>query len=213
MVTGRKKGIKISGTKGEILENLLSKDLTALELSDLLSINESAVRRHLNNLESGGLVNSYFQKADRGRPKKYFSLTDEGKKIFPRQVEHLLDIIIKNIKDEFSEDISSRLKEKMVEDLIDLFPEVDEDEELEKKIEKVVQGSNEVGFYASYSKKNGSYKLKFKNCAFGGLPKEEARWLCELHRRVIGELLEGSEIQQQSSMVDGDKSCVQKVGE
>ncbi|MFW5945498.1 MAG: helix-turn-helix transcriptional regulator [Candidatus Natronoplasma sp.] len=213
MVADRKNRIKLDGTKGEILENLLSTDLTALELSDILSINESAVRRHLNNLESDGLVESYFEKADKGRPKKYFTLTDGGKKTFPRQIELLLELIIRNIKEEFDEDVSSSLKEKLVNDLIGLFPEVDEDEILERKIEKVVEGSNEMGFYTSYSEEDGSHHLSFRNCAFGDLPKEEARWLCEAHKKVIEELLGGVELQQKSSMVEGDHTCIQRISD
>ncbi|MEF8832642.1 MAG: ArsR family transcriptional regulator [Candidatus Thermoplasmatota archaeon] len=213
MVKGIKSRIQKEDTKGEILENLLSKDLTALDLSEILEINESAVRRHLNKLESDGLINSYFEKADKGRPKKYFTLTDEGKELFPREIELLLELIIKNIQESLDEDTSHRLKENLVENLIDLFPEFDEEDSSEEKIEKVVEGFDELGFYSSYDKEDGSYRISYKNCAFGNLPKDEAYWLCDAHRRVIKKLLDDMNIQQERSMLEGNDSCVQKIGD
>jgi len=213
MIKRMKSRIQTEDTKGEILENLLSKDLTALDLAEILEINESAVRRHLNKLESDGLINSYFEKAEKGRPKKYFSLTDEGKKLFPREIELLLELMIKNIQEGLDEDVSLRLEEKLVEDLIDLFLEFDEEDTMEDKIEKLVRGFDELGFYCSYQEEDGAYRISYKNCALGNLPKKEAYWLCDIHRKVIKQLLDEIDIQQERSMLEGDNSCVQRIGE
>ncbi len=213
MIKRIKSRIQTEDTKGEILENLLSNDLTALDLAEILEINESAVRRHMNKLESDGLIGSYFEKAEKGRPKKYFSLTDEGKKLFPREIELLLELIIKNIQEGLDEDASHRLKENLVEDLIDLFPEFDEEDTMEDKIEKMVKGFDELGFYCSYQEEDGAYLISYRNCAFGNFPKREANWLCDIHRKVIKQLLDELDIQQERSMLEGDNSCVQKIGE
>ena len=213
MIKRIKSKIQTEDTKGEILENLLSKDLTALDLAEILEINESAVRRHLNKLESEGLINSYFEKAEKGRPKKYFTLTDEGKKLFPREIELLLELMIKNIQEDLDEDASLRLEENLVKDLIDLFPEFDEEDTMEDKIEKMVKGFDELGFYCSYQEEDGAYLISYRNCAFGNLPKKEAYWLCEIHKRAIKELLDLQNIQQERSMLEGDNSCIQKIGE
>ncbi len=212
MIKRMKSRIQTEDTKGEILENLLSKDLTALDLAEILEINESAVRRHLNKLESDGLIDSYFEKAEKGRPKKYFSLTDEGKRLFPRQIELLLELMIKNIQEGLDEDASLRLEENLVEDLINLFPGFDEKDSMEDKIEKLVKGFDELGFYCSYHEEDDTYRISYRNCAFGNLPKKEAYWLCDIHRKVIKELLDELDIQQERSMLEGDNSCVQRIG-
>jgi len=205
--------LQTEDTKSEILENLLSKDLTALDLADILSINESAVRRHLNKLESDGLVGSYFERADKGRPKKYFELTEEGEELFPREIELLLGLMIKNIHEVLDEDVSRELEENLVQDLIDRFPEVYEKDDTETKIKKVVKGFDELGFYSSYHEENGTYKISYRNCAFGNLPEKEAYWLCKIHKKVIRKILDDFDLQQEKSMLEGDNSCVQKIGE
>lgn len=213
MTPKAKNRLEANDTKSEILENLLCNDLTALDLSDMLGINESAVRRHLNKLKSSGLVEAYFEKAEKGRPKKYFSITDEGKELFPRQIELLLELVIKNLREEFDEEVTDKLADKLVYDLQQMLPTVYKEEDFDQKIEKIVEGFDELGFYSSFYDTDGQYKVKYRNCAFGNLSSEEAGWLCDIHRRVIEEMLEDPEIEQERSMLEGDKSCVQMIGE
>ncbi len=200
-------------TKSEILENLLSKDLTALDLADILDINESAVRRHMNQLKSNGLVETYFEKAEKGRPKKYFSITDEGKELFPKQIQLLLRLIIKNLRQEFDDDVFDKMANLLVQDLLKKLPDIDERADFREKIESMVQGFDELGFYASYLDNNESHKVRYKNCAFGNLSKEEALWLCNIHQKVIEKMLDHPEIKQEKSMINGDQSCIQRIGE
>ncbi len=192
---------------------LLEEDKTALELADILEINESAVRRHLKDLESEDLVSSYFEKASKGRPKKYFELSEEGKKMFPKQLELLLDLLIKKMREDRGEDFMSKISDEMVEELKEHFPKVKAEKKLDEKIDRIVESFDDLGFYCSYSKENGSYTIKYKNCAFGNLPKEQASWLCEIHQRLLHELIGDLKIEKKKSMLKGDKICIQKIGD
>ncbi|MEF8873945.1 MAG: ArsR family transcriptional regulator [Candidatus Thermoplasmatota archaeon] len=200
----------IKSTKKTIMEELLGRDLTALDLAEIVGINESAVRRHLSKLESDGFVRTYFEKASKGRPKKYFALTDEGKKVFPKQNELLLNLVIKHLRKTVDEEVLEEISDKIVDDLKEFFLEVD-DVSLEKKVEKVVKNSDELGFYCSYTKDDGSYTLTYENCAFGELPKKQSSWLCSIHRKVLDDILGEADIQQKKSMKEGDKICLQKI--
>ncbi len=199
-------------TRTEILDELLDRDLTALDIADILGINESAVRRHLNRLEKNGLIDSYFEKASKGRPKKYFEITEEGEKLFPKETELLLNILIKSLRDRMDEKGLKELSDVVAEELKKYFPEVDEEDGLEKRIEKIVKGSDELGFYSSYGKEGDHYTIKHKNCVFGDLPAEQASWICSIHRKVVSDILGSVDIEQEKSMQEGDKICVQKVG-
>ncbi|MBS3816163.1 MAG: ArsR family transcriptional regulator [Candidatus Thermoplasmatota archaeon] len=199
-------------TRTEILDELLGQDLTAIDIADILSINESAVRRHLNRLEKNGLIDSYFEKASKGRPKKYFEITEEGEKLFPKETELILNILIKSIKDRMDEEELKEIADLVAEELKEYFPEVEEKEDIEKRIEKFVKSSKELGFYSSYSKEEDHYTMKHKNCVFGDLPAEQASWICSIHRKVVSDILGPVDIEQEKSMVEGDKICLQKVG-
>lgn len=200
-------------TKSKILRFLSEKDLTALDIAERLDVNESAVRRHLDKLESLGMVNHDFKKVGRGRPKKFFRLTEKGMRAFPREPELLLNLLIKNLDDDLDEDVFEDISKNIADGLKDHFPETSSDESLEKKIEKVVQGFNDLGFYCSFDQKNGSYSIKYKNCAFGRIPQEQGTWLCKVHRMLLHDLLDGADLEQPKSMMIGDKICLQNVGD
>ncbi len=203
----------LENTRTKILNEMLSRDLTAINLVDILEINESAVRRHLNKLENEGFVESYFEKADKGRPKKFFTITDEGEELFPKETELILNTLIKNMKDQLGKETLEEFSDLVVEDLKEYFPEIEEEEDLENKIAKVVNASDELGFYSSYDRENDHYSIVYENCVFGDLPQEQAAWLCKIHVKIIDDLLGEVDIEQKKSMLEGDKVCLQKIGE
>ena len=193
--------------------NLLDKDLTALDLVEILEINESAVRRHLEILEQEELVESYFEKAEKGRPKKYFRLTEEGKAIFPKEIDIVLDHLVDHIIDNYGKEELQKVGDGLSEKLSERFPEVSEDDNLETRVRKIVQGFNDLGFFCEYQKEGKDYFIKYKNCVFGELPKKRSNWLCQVHRKLLKDKLEDVEISQDRSMFKGDKFCRQIVGE
>lgn len=212
MMTEKRLNYPSENTRTEILDELLGRDLTALDIADILGINESAVRRHLNRLEKNGLIDSYFEKASQGRPKKYFEITEEGKKLFPKETELILNILIKSLRAKMDEEELKEISNVVAKELKKYFPDVDEKDDLEKRIEKITKGSDELGFYSSYSKEEDHYTMKHKNCVFGDLPAEQASWICSIHRKVVSDILGSVDIEQEKSMLKGDKICLQKVG-
>ncbi len=212
MMKGKTIKLPLENTRTEILNRLLSEDLTALDLADLLDINESAVRRHLNKLENREFIESYFEKADQGRPKKYFSITEKGEELFPKETELVLNTLIKNMKENLGEEKLDEFSDLIVEDLKEYFPELDEEEDIENKVRKITASSDELGFYSSYKKEGDHYSIRYENCVFGDLPEEQASWLCEIHMKIIKDLLGEIDVEQEKSMLQGDKICLQKIG-
>jgi len=71
-------------SKQEILRLLLKHEkLKSQTLAELLKVSPQAVRRHLNDLESEGLVTHTVETGGMGRPQYIYSLTKLGKKQFP----------------------------------------------------------------------------------------------------------------------------------
>src|SRR5438093_11217884 len=67
-------------TKYSILLLLLGGETTAEDLASQLGMNLSVVRRHLEDVTAGKLVNPSFKSAGSGRPSKYYSITLEGRR-------------------------------------------------------------------------------------------------------------------------------------
>lgn len=204
-------GIPSEGTRTTILRYLLGRDMTAVDMSDELDINESAVRRHLDILENKGLIDHDFQKVSRGRPKKYYRITPVGERLFPSKTDLILKSVLDAVVDEYGEDALEKIEERLVDNISGMLPEVEG--EFEKRVGAITKMFDDLGFYASHEKKNGDYYLRYENCAFSGLPDRYSSWLCKIHCEVIKKVLGKIKFTQIKSAAEGDKVCLQKVGE
>ncbi|NIQ05165.1 MAG: ArsR family transcriptional regulator, partial [Candidatus Korarchaeota archaeon] len=185
-------------------------DLNAIELKDKLGINESAVRRHLNILEKRGFVRHYFKKAGRGRPKKKYTLTPEGRQLFPRQIGLLTTILIQKLKKRYNEEELEALMADVAKELEEFFPPP-EGKGVEERLETLVNAFNEFGFFSSYSKENNFYFLECQNCVFGRAAKEIGSLLCNVHKKIIQNSVGTENIEQVESLLKGDKVCKYRI--
>ena len=73
-------------TKEDILNYLLKVNQTkAQELADLLEISPQAIRRHLKELETEGLIEHRAVQEGMGRPQYYYYLSKQGRDRFPNR--------------------------------------------------------------------------------------------------------------------------------
>ena len=87
---------RLSGaTKQKIMEILLEGPRSLGEITDKLQIQKSAVRVHLQSLQSEKAVESHFKIERLGRPRKIYSLTENGRELFPRKYDLILSLILK----------------------------------------------------------------------------------------------------------------------
>src|SRR5579875_1292964 len=84
-------------TKAKILNHLLSNRRTAKELAEVLDIQVSAARKHLQALQELNVVEEQFIQEGMGRPKKYYFLTDSGRELFPRRYETILSAVLERL--------------------------------------------------------------------------------------------------------------------
>ena len=67
-----------SPTRRRLLELLSERPHFVTEMSDLLEVGRKAVIDHLSALEDAGMVDSTDQAVKRGRPRKYYSISDSS---------------------------------------------------------------------------------------------------------------------------------------
>ncbi|HKH85098.1 MAG TPA: ArsR family transcriptional regulator, partial [Nitrososphaera sp.] len=93
-----KKAETLGDTKDLILNLLLGGSKTAGEIADKLKIQKSAIRTHLESLQTEQSVRSYFKIERLGRPRKVYELTESGRELFPRKYDWILSLILKEIE-------------------------------------------------------------------------------------------------------------------
>jgi len=201
----------LSETRRLLIVNLLGKEANAIELARKLGINESAVRRHLEALEREGLVCSKFERRKRGRPKKMFSLTTDGRGMFPRKSGELLSLIVQKMTSRYGEEEVNSLMSAVSKDFAEKLITKEIQGDLENRLRQMVQLLDDYGFFASLSKLGDKYVIEYRNCVFEDIIPHFGKYVCnideEITRIVAGEV----NIDWKERIAEGDKRCVQIV--
>ncbi len=206
---------RLSGnTKERILDMLLEGPRSLGEITDLLQIQKSAVRVHLDTLQSENAVKSDFQLERVGRPRKIFMLTQNGRELFPRKYDLLLSLVLKNI----SETNGKKQARKIIESIADgiaanIRLQIEKNGSLdnfEESLKILNSFSNDWGFTSSITKeKDGSFSLLCKNCILYKIALEHQDIICHgFHDRLILKSLNGKK--QQANTIVELKECIAK---
>lgn len=76
----------LPSTKQNILQELLKQgQATASELAKSLNISSQAIRRHLTELETEGLIEHSAVQTGMGRPQYFYQLSHQGRALFPHR--------------------------------------------------------------------------------------------------------------------------------
>ena len=192
-------------TKSRILRYLLEKRRTAKELADLLQIQVSAARKHLEDLRGLNMVSEVFSKQGLGRPKKFYALTDEGKEMFPRQYDAILAALLNRVVQETDRSFGEKIAKGIASDLV---------EELELKgdsskihMQAIVAAMSKFGFVASLRERGGNYEITSRNCPFYKAALAHPKLFCEdLHTEMMRQAT-GSEVNLSECAVMGGSEC------
>lgn len=207
--TGKLK-IPTENTRTKILKHLLGKDLSAIDLSEKLEINESAVRRHLSILEEKDLVRHYFRKMGRGRPKKLFSLTSSGRELFPKKTGLFLQILIQKVREKFGKEAIETLLTEMAEELKEYFLSK-EGGNLREQLEELLKALDDFGFFPSLHEEENSFIIEYRNCVFDKAAQELGQLLCKLHTELLRSSLDKFDIKKETSLLDEGTVCRHRI--
>jgi predicted ArsR family transcriptional regulator len=199
-------------TKERILEILLEGPRSLGEITDLLQIQKSAVRVHLDTLQSEKAVESTFQIERLGRPRKIYMLTKNGRELFPRKYDLILSLILKNILETNGKEQTRKIIESIADDIAtNIRHEIKKNgylDNFEESLKIFNSISNDMGFASSITKDTeGSFSLLCKNCIVHKVALEHQDIICHgLHDRIILKSLNGGK--QQANTIVELKECI-----
>jgi predicted ArsR family transcriptional regulator len=184
-------------TKDKILKMLLDSPKSSVEIADKLQIQKSAVRSHLESLQSEKVVTSYFKlNIDRmGRPRRVYELTENGRELFTRKYEEILSLILKKISEISGQEELRKIVESIADEIgaeIKLKIQKNGINNLEDRLKMLNLLSDELGFVSSLRKeRDGSFYITSKNCILHKVALKNQDIICHgLHDRMIRKALE-----------------------
>ena len=185
---------RLSGaTKQKIMEILLEGPRSLGEITDKLQIQKSAVRVHLQSLQSEKAVESHFKIECLGRPRKIYSLTENGRELFPRKYDLILSLILKKITETNGKEQARKIIESVADDMAtNIRYEIEKNcssslDSFEESLKIFNSVSNEMGFASSITKEHdGNFSVLSKNCILHKVALNHEDVICHgLHDRMI----------------------------
>lgn len=196
----------LGDTRTRIVTLLLEGPRTAGDLSGALRIQVSATRKHLERLRALGIVDEHFERAGPGRPKKVFGLTDEGRELFPRHYDAVLNALVTEIATDHGEPAARRALHRVADGFARAaVPEPGADREALRQLE---DGLAELGFEPSVMEKGRDCTITSRNCPILRTAKLHRELVCQsLHGHLIQAATGAEDVQRGRWIVDGDPVC------
>ncbi|MCL4328097.1 MAG: transcriptional regulator [Candidatus Thermoplasmatota archaeon] len=198
--------------RASILVDLSNAEMSMDELSRKMQINKNAVKEHMEFLETRGYVKSYFKKGSKGRPSKYFELTDRGMEMFPKRYTLLSSLLVEQIEEEFGEgklnEILGKVADRIIGSTDNISEAGDSRDSKIRRLQEFVNALNQLGYYAKMEVEGNSVRIIRRNCIFFELAKNNRNIICG----SLGSRIVSSAIHSDFSLVEkfsvGDKKCV-----
>jgi DeoR family suf operon transcriptional repressor len=209
--------VSVGDTKETILRLLLGGSKSAGEVAETLQIQKSAVRVHLESLQSSGAVRSKFKIEKMGRPKKVYELTEKGREFFPRKYDLFLNLVLDKIASKKGEREAREIIESIAEDIASgIRAKIDKSKhpnDLEQSLKIINDASDQMGFASSLGRdeKDNSFYIQSKNCILHKVASSNQDMICHgLHDKIISKSLEGNSdarIELKECMALGNEYC------
>ncbi|WP_316568216.1 metalloregulator ArsR/SmtB family transcription factor [Neobacillus sp. YIM B06451] len=200
-------------TKERILE-LLKKEtsMTVVSLTNHLNITHMAIRKHLNVLETDGLVNSREARQPMGRPLQIYSLSAKGEALFPKNYEGITLEFLQDIQELYGEDAVKDLFQKREKRLTDEYSRKIGEKSNPDKIKEIVSLQNEKGYMAAATKiDDHTYELVEYNCPILAVA-NQYKTACKCETQMLKNVLKTENINRISCKADEDDHCRFRIG-
>jgi DeoR family transcriptional regulator, suf operon transcriptional repressor len=195
----------LSESQKRVLAELKHEPRRVHDIAATLGTDVAAVRRHLENLASQGLVESYNVIDGPGRPKKFFRITDAGRETGPRNYPLLLAMLMQKV----SEGEGRKKLLKYLESIAaDLAGPDGKHRDAKMRLDLLLAKYNQLGFQAEIRKEDGQTVLVQRNCPFLAAAKGDPQGFCHyFDEGMIRAALPGHDVTLQSSLAHGDMIC------
>lgn len=204
--------------KANIINELSFSEKSMGELSELLRINKTAVKEHMENLEMKGYVRPFFRGKGTGRPSKYYELTEKGLALLPKRYINLATMLVEEIESEFGKDrlnvifgkIADRILTNAGWDTSQNNKATSRDEKIEH-LNDFVATLNKLGYYARLEVTDDTVRIIRHNCIFYELAKNNNRLICgSLGSQLIDKSI-NDQFKIKEKFSEGSNKCVVEV--
>ena len=200
----------LGATRTRIVNQLLQGPRTAIQLAASLGIQVSAARKHLDRLRALNVVDESFERAGPGRPKKFYALTDEGRELFPRHYDAVLNALVSELARDQGETRAQKTLQRVAQGFA--ASAVAQPGADKAHLRQLAAGLGELGFEPTVTEHGGECTITSHNCPILRTAHLHRELVCKgLHAEIIRAATGASEVRRGEWIVDGDPICTHKL--
>lgn len=196
------------GLRGQVLlEIKKSQPVTAKELSSRFLVSANAVRRHLKELEHGGLIRYVRQQRGVGAPAFAYRLSDQGEALFPKRYEETLTELLEHVEERVGRAAAVEVFEEHYAVLTRKLRAQLEGAPAGERVKAVTRAMSEAGYMAECEgeEANGTFRLAEHNCAIRAVA-EHFPEVCAAEAKFLREVLSAA-VERRAHIVAGCNAC------
>jgi predicted ArsR family transcriptional regulator len=180
--------------------------LSVGDMANQLGITEMAVRRHLNNMERDGLVETTLVRQPMGRPSNKYSLTAHSDNQFPNNYHNLTLDLLEELELGSGEVVINQLFDKRKDKLIGKYASRMSAQSLKGKVATLTQIQNDNGYMAVWEQdEQGNYVINEFNCPIAQVA-NKYNHACQSELALFGQLL-SVEVERVECLAKDGKKC------
>jgi len=178
-----------------------------------LRLSQVGARKHLQNLQSDGLIRFEDRREQVGRPKRYWSLTQKGHARFPDAHADLTLDLIESVRAVFGESgLEQLIRDREKGALRTYLDALSGCADLKQRVSKLSQMRSAEGYMAEWSEEGGGSFLLAENhcpvCAAATLCQGLCRSELAMFRRVLGE---DASVERVDHILAGARRCAYRI--
>ena len=207
------------GTRARIARLILENGpLTAAGLSGRLGLTPAAVRRHLDNLLTEGMIEARearcYGSRGRGRPARLFAITDAGRSAFEHAYDDLAASALRFVAETLGDEAVAEFARRKISDLERRYRPVVDAAPPGRRVQALAEALSADGYAAAasvapVSRETAGEQLCQHHCPVAHVAAEFPQ-LCEAETEAFGRLL-GTPVQRLATISRGDGICTTHV--
>lgn len=200
-------------THDKILHMLKSQGaLTAKTIAGELKLTTMGVRQHMQALEESGDVDFKDEKAARGRPTRYWSLTEKSNSLFDDRHDELSIQLIDSVIAIFGDDGLEKLIEHRESTIKTHYAQILADKiDLVSKLDALAKVRSDEGYMATVEQEGDIYWLLENHCPICAAA-TKCQNFCRSELEIFQMLLKDlASVIREEHIVNGSRRCAYKV--
>ncbi len=186
--------------------------LTAKTLANELKLTTMAVRQHMQALEQSGDVDFKDEKAPRGRPTRYWSLTEQSNELFDDRHDELTVQLLDSVIAIFGDDgLEKLISHRESTALVNYRLALADKYSVEEKLTALAKVRSDEGYMATVEQDGDIYWLLENHCPICAAA-SKCQNFCRSELQIFQTLLqEVATISREEHIVEGSRRCAYKV--